>query len=256
MKYKKILFRSLRPSTSKLSSSLPQPTQNNIPNWYRDADRFAKNQKTNEYIKANKQICPFPKEGTEDDYGLMPTWKACPAILDGFLTGYVLKTPCDIKFFKKGHSIEVDVKDKNYKDFCTKRYPMPQFEQPKGYYREHFAWYPDWGISLPDGYSCLYLNPINRFDLPFWNTTGIVDNDKINISGTFPFFLLKDWEGILPAGTPYMQIIPFKRENWEHNIEILDKKSMYKEIYDNMLFYRQPDGGVYKSKIWSKREYK
>ena len=31
---------------------------------------------------------------------------------------------------------------------------------------------------------------------------------------------------------------------------------MYDKIMDNAKFYRQPDGGIYKNKIWSRREYK
>ena len=251
-----ITFRSFRPWLNKNSKSIPAPTQDAIPEWYKKADRFAK-KFNGEYYDATEQVCPFPKEGTTDDYGKIPTWKACPAIMDGFSTGYVLKTPCDLTFFKNAYGmIEVKVEDEKYKDFCMQRAEMQQFEQPKGYHNVHFAWFSDWGLQLPEGYSALFMNPMNRFDLPFLNTTGIVDNDNVHQLGTFPFFIRKDWEGTLPAGTPYMQILPFKRENWEHKIEILDAQTIYKERTENVKFYRQPDGGIYKNKVWSRREYK
>jgi hypothetical protein len=253
----KIIFKSYRFWLNKESLSIPEPTQNTIPDWYKNADRFAKNIYTNEYYDAIPSICPVPKEGTIDDYGKIPTWKACPAIMDSFLTGYTLKTPCDLIFFKdENELINVKIKDVKHKDFCTKRPPMPQFEHPKGYQKDHFAWSPDWGLEVPEGYSCLYMTPMNRFDLPFLNTTGIVDNDKVHISGSFPFFLIENWEGTIPAGTPYMQILPFKRENWEHKIEFQNEKTIYGKMLENMKFYRKPDGGVYKNKVWSKREYK
>lgn len=249
-------FKSYRPWLSKKSSSVPSPTQDSMPDWYKDADRFAK-MPNGEYWKATKEICPFPKNGTVDDYGKIPTWKACPAILDAFLTGYVFKTPCDITFSKNAlGKIEAKVKDPKCKDFITSRAPMPQFEHPRGFYKEHFAWMPDWGLELPEGYSALFMTPMNRFDLPFLNTTGIVDSDKVHLLGSFPFFIAEGWEGTIPAGTPYLQILPFKRENWEHEVEILDNSSMYDKIIDNANFYRQPDGGVYKNKVWTKREYK
>jgi hypothetical protein len=97
---------------------------------------------------------------------------------------------------------------------------------------------------------------MNRFDLPFIDTTGIVDSDKVHLLGTFPFFILKDWEGTIPAGTPYMQILPFKREDWDHEISIVDPHKMYNLHMENMKFYRKPDGGVYKNEVWSRREYK
>jgi hypothetical protein len=257
LNFNKIIFKSYRSWLNKESPSLPTPTQNTIPNWYKDADRFFKNPITKEYYQAPKEVCPFPKEGTENDYGKIPTWKACPAIMDSFLTGYTLKTPCDIRFFKNDNSsIDVEILDPKHKDFCSKRPAMPQFKHPEGFYKDHFAWYPDWGLELPDGYSALFMTPMNRFDLPFLNTTGIVDNDKVHLLGTFPFFIPLDWEGIIPAGTPYMQVLPFKRENWEHEVEFQNETTIYDKMVSNMKFYRQPDGGIYKNKIWHKREYK
>lgn len=251
-----ILFRAALPGLDKESPSVPSPTQSQIPEWYKDADRFAK-MPNGEYYKAPKGMCPYPKPGTTDDYGMIPTWKACPAILDAFITGYVFKTPCDITFFKdKYGKIDVKVENQKYKQFCTKRTPMPQFHHPEGYYQDHFAWFPDWGIKLPDGYSCLYMTPMNRFDLPFLNTTGIVDNDKVNLSGSFPFFIRDGWEGTIPAGTPYMQILPFKRENWYHNIEFPSDREIQMEFFNNAKTYRVPDGGIYKTKVWSRREYR
>lgn len=255
-KSKIAIFRSFKSWINKESKNLPGPTQSSIPEWYRDADRFAK-MPNGEYWKAPKEICPFPKEGTTDDYGKIPTWKACPAIMDAFSTGYVFKTPCDLVFFKNAQGIiDVKIEDKRYQDFCTQRPPMPQFEHPQGYYKHHFAWFPEWGLELPDEYSALFMTPMNRFDLPFMNTTGIVDSDKVHLLGSFPFFIADGWEGTIPAGTPYLQVLPFKRENWESQLEFLDRTEIHDRMVSNMNFYRKPDGGVYKNKIWSKREYK
>jgi hypothetical protein len=253
----KAIFRSYRPWLNSNSPSVPSATQKDIPSWYKDADRFAKDPITNEYYKATKDVCPFPKEGTTDDFGKIPTWKACPAIMDAFSTGYILRTPSDINFFINDDGyIDVKVADERHKDFCTKRPAMPQFKSPEGFYPDHFAWYSDWGLELPEGYSALFMTPMNRFDLPFLNTTGIVDSDKVHLLGTFPFFIPKGWEGTIPAGTPYMQILPFKRDNWEHEVDFLKPKEMYDRMMNNMKIYRQPDGGVYKNKVWSRREYK
>ena len=84
----------------------------------------------------------------------------------------------------------------------------------------------------------------------------VVDSDKVELLGSFPFFIIDGWEGTIPAGTPFLQVLPFKRENWEHEIEILDSSSIYAKIVDNANIYRQPDGGVYKDKVWTRREYK
>jgi hypothetical protein len=241
---KKISFISNRYWLNKESSSCPEPTLKNIPEWFRKADRFAINPQTGK-----------PWVNPEDG-GKIPTWKACPAIFDVMGTGYVLKTPCDIEFFlDENGKISCNVSDKKYQDFCTPRLPLPQFQNPMGYHEEHFAWWADWGVKVPEGYSILYTHPLNRYDLPFMTTNGIVDNDKVNLLGTMPFFVFNSWTGVLPEGTPYMQMLPFKREDWKSNVIIEDPNYIYNKNVENFKKYRVPDGGVYKNSVWEKRKY-
>lgn len=244
-KEKKIKFISNRPWLNNTSKSVPEPIIKTIPEWYKKADRFAINPETNDpWIN--------PQDG-----GKIPTWKACPAIFDVMGTGYTYKTPCDIEFYlDKNKKISVKILDKKYLDFVTPRDPMPQFHNPHGYYENHFAWYADWGIETPPGYSSLYMHPINRYELPFLSTNGIIDNDKVNLPGLYPFFVKDNWKGILPAGTPYMQIIPFKRESWTSEIVIEDPKILNEKNIKNSAKYRVKNGGVYKNQVWEKRSYK
>ena len=45
---------------------------------------------------------------------------------------------------------------------------------------------------------------------------GIVDTDTYTPPVNFPFVLTdENYEGLIPAGTPLAQVIPFKRESWE-----------------------------------------
>jgi len=226
------------------SSSKPSPTMKTLPGWYREADRFAIDPNTEE-----------PWVGP--DGGKIPTWKACPAVFDVMGTGYVLKTPCDIEFFLDENSkISVKILDPQFKDFCAPRAAMPQFVHPRGYYADHFAWWVDWGVQVPEGYSVLYTSPMNRYELPFISTSGIVDNDKVNLPGTMPFFIAEGFTGVIPAGTPYAQLLPFKREDWQSEIEI---NNNYEEIYnkniENRDIYRVPNGGIYQKKVWERRVY-
>ena len=239
-----IKFVTNRPWLNENSFSCPQPTIKNIPEWYRKADRFAINPET-----GKPWINP-------SDGGKIPTWKSCPAIFDVMTTGYVLKTPCDIEFYYDNNRISARPLDQNGYGFIEERSPLPQFIPPMGYDDNHFAWLIDWGVVVPDGYSVLYTHPMNRFDLPFFSTNGIIDNDRVNISGTMPFFLFKGWTGIIPAGTPYSQIIPFKRESWESEIIIEDENKLYRKNSLNSLKYRVKNGGVYWNKVWERRSYK
>ncbi|MEI6586650.1 MAG: hypothetical protein WCL56_11220 [Sediminibacterium sp.] len=250
-----VSFISNRPGLTKQSKSVPLPIIKTIPDWYRKADRFAK-MPNGEYYKANSQICPVTKEGTTDDYGKIPTWKACPAIFDIMGTGYSLNTPCDLEFFiNDSGTIDCKVLDKQFEDFIQQRAPMAQFVTPHGYHDYHFAFWVHWNIVLPEGYSAIYMSPANRYELPFITSQGIVDNDSVNISGTFPFWVRNNFVGVVPAGTPFSQIIPFKREDWKSEIIIEDYNKMYKKNVNNSEKYRVPDGGVYKNEIWKQRKY-
>jgi hypothetical protein len=132
---------------------------------------------------------------------------------------------------------------------------MPQFEHPHGYYKNHFAWFPEWAIKVPNGYSVLYSSPFNRYDLPFITVSGIIDNDKVNLPGSMPFFVQEGWTGVVPAGTPYVQMIPFLREDWKSETVIPTIDEILINNTTNSKKYRVPNGGIYKNKVWTKRSY-
>jgi hypothetical protein len=241
----KIKFIKNRPWLTKDSPSIPGPTIKTIPEWYRKADRFAVNPMTKEHWVD-------PRDG-----GKIPTWKACPAVFDIMGTGYVYKTPCDIEFYEDSNgNIAAKVLNPQNQDFLQVRPPMPQFVTPMGYHETHFAWWADWAVEVPEGYSVLYTQPFNRFELPFLTTSGIIDNDKVNLPGTMPFFVAKGFTGIVPAGTPYAQMLPFKREHWESEVDLkLGYEEMAKKNNDNSDKYRVPNGGVYQKEVWERRTY-
>jgi hypothetical protein len=227
---------------SEKDASAPKPTSKSLPEWYISADRFYKG--------------PDGKSYVGPDGGKVPTWKACPAMYDVLTTGYVYRTPCDIEFFiDNSGKVSAKVLDPKYLDFIQDREKMPQFDGPRGYHEKHFAWFPDWAVEVPEGYSVLYSQPYDRYDLPFLTTSGIIDNDKVNLPGTMPFFIAKDWTGVLPAGTPYMQMMPFKRENWASEYVKESALSIVKKNMANSDKYRVPDGGVYLRDVWEKRKY-
>jgi hypothetical protein len=71
-----------------------------------------------------------------------------------------------------------------------------------------------------------------------------------------PFFIVNGWTGVIPAGTPYAQMLPFKRENWESEVVIEDPNKLYEKNMDNAAKYRVRDGGVYWNQVWERRTYK
>jgi len=242
---RKIRFVANRPWLNEDSASRPGPVIKTLPEWYRRAERFVPDLATHKPME-------LPDGG-----GKIPSWKACPALFDIMGAGYTYKTPCDIEFALDAQgTIHARVLDDQHRNFLMDRDPLPQFVHPRGYHEKHFAWWPDWAVELPEGYSALYTQPFNRYELPFLTTSGIVDNDKVHLPGTMPFFVLEGVAGILPAGTPYAQIIPFRREHWESEIDVsLTQSEMTAKNKENSEKYRKPDGGVYLKEVWEKRKY-
>jgi len=238
----KIVFHSNRLYNNSSDKFYPVPSKEMVPKWYSSADRYLKIPGSEEYYH-------------NEQGGKMLSFKACPALVDIFTAGYMYKTPCDITFYKNAEGITKVKTSLGFEEFCDERPEMDDFSNPKGYLPYHFHWYPAWAPKLPKGYSALYLSPVNRFDLPFITTAGIIDNDNMDTPGLIPFFLREDFEGVIPEGTPYVQIIPFKREDWSMEIE----KHNYEDIvlrheYQAKL-YRTKDGGAYKKHTWSKKRY-
>ena len=241
---KKIRLVSNRPWLTKDSVSTPKPIIKTLPEWYKKADKWVKNPNTGEHWE-------------DPNYGKMPTWKGCPSIFDIMGSGYSLVTPCDIEFYINDEgTISHNIVDPMYQDFVGPRIPMDGFAAPMGYHENHFAWWPDWAVEVPEGYIILYTQPFNRFELPFMTTSGVIDNDKINLPGTMPFFISKEWTGVLPAGTPYVQMFPFKRDNWESEIVIENPENLGPKNQLNSEKYRVRDGGVYWNQVWERRTYK
>jgi hypothetical protein len=72
-----------------------------------------------------------------------------------------------------------------------------------------------WMFKTPPGYSLLFLPPLNRPDPRFTCFSGTVDypyyeQEYVN----FPFtFNQPNFAGIIPAGTPLVQVIPIKKDD-------------------------------------------
>jgi hypothetical protein len=117
--------------------------------------------------------------------------------------------------------------------------------------------YPKWtnpySIKTTKGYSTLFTQPFHRESV-FTIMPGIVDTDIYTAPVNFPF-VLNDltFEGIIPAGTPIAQVIPFKRDAFK--MKIGNKKDLQDALriqsFIPLKFFNK-----YKSMFWHRKEYK
>lgn len=216
----------------KVDEALPGIAQikNKIPQWYKDAYRFQPGKK------------PFQNQAI----------KLCMPFLDALTSGYCVELMQDIVVERKGSDVEVYWPEHQYK-IIEKRPSSsnPTVPTPPGCDEEHYVWILQTAIELPRGYSAMFTHPMNRYDLPFITMSGIVDADGVMGTGNLPFFLRSDFEGIIPAGTPIVQIIPFKREDWslKYDPEILIKGEINSRRSKSHLY------GWYKKNLWHKKTF-
>lgn len=211
----------------------PIPTKKVLPEWYRTSETS------------------FVDENGETIEGL----KTCIPFLDSMLSGYVLLTPMDI-FVSKNEDGTLRLSWNSSEilaDFINERPAAlgAKMPRPAGHYPNHLAFRGIWGIKTPKSWSLLVVHPLNRHDLPFTITSGIMDTDKYSTSGNIPFFIKEDFIGVIPEGTPFAQLIPIKRARWQAINN--DSGLRYLEHLQGS-FVRRIKAG-YKKVFWQRKEY-
>jgi hypothetical protein len=236
----------------KLKEDYPKPIKLNIPDWFKKLDHTVENR----------------------------TVKGCIPFLDSLTSGYLLKMPQD---FRIRHNIDnKNEKEENFKDsfqtfalndqaplLSAKNinlnsgvdiHPIKQLEGSlyveKNKNLPFYKILNPWKIKTPKGYSCLFVSPLNNSDDRFSIIPAIVDTDTFPNEINFPIVINGDkypiLDTIIKKGTPYVQIIPFKRDSWKMNV----KSRKQKEIQVSRLFYGLKVINIYKDKYWNKKSWK
>lgn len=221
MKSKKIEFRPRAPQYDILE---PKPASLFIPDWYKKTPPVSQN---------------------------ILTAKRCVPILDALGAGYMIPLPVDIEWNEQseGKKWQSNSKIEIISEHHQSQTEM--FEIDSSFDTQPHKWINNWHITTPKGYSTLFVHPVNRSDLPFYSFTGFVDTDNHPVIVNFPFVIKKGFVGTIPAGTPLIQAIPIKRDDWEMSIKDEGKAYSYLKEYEVM----NPPFSWYKRKFWSKKKY-
>lgn len=223
----------------------PQPaSKTNIPESFRKVPKYL-----------NGQTEFFNFGGNSNNL----TVKSCLPIVDALTSGYTICTPYDIQIQRVGDGYvqpTFAASEPGLSPFITRRTDMKtdvhHFKNIYGYDAVEFNWVPQWCIKTPKGYSSMFIHPINRIDLPFYTIGGVLDTDGWGDAGNQPFLLKKGWTGIIPMGTPVLQIIPFKRDDWNSKTD----KTMVKEYRQKIFNRDRKVKDYYKLNHWNSKKYK
>lgn len=217
----------------------PEPAIRHVPKWYKNLAKFE---------RSNDDITLDPQNHLGAD-GAQVSTKMCMPFLDATTAGYmyVLEDDLLVTLDENGKPSlswqgEVMLVDKR---------PIIDIVVPDNCHPIHYGWRMNWYYETPPGYSVLITHPMNRYDLPFYVQSGIVESDIWGLPVFIAFFLKRNFQGVIPKGTPIMQIIPFKRDNWESEVvdsfEERDRHELMAENRRSMLY------GYYKKTAWRRK---
>ena len=218
----------------------PMPASSLLPDWYKKTKSYADDKKEPSLMDVGRES--------------PATIKKCIPVFDAITSGYIIFSTADL-FIKQ---IEENGRLVPHYQWASNNlitfHPIVQAElHPLNTSLAYPKWTNSWTIKTPKGYSCFVTTPQHR-DLPFTILSGIVDTDSYNAPINFPFVLndLK-FEGLIPAGTPIAQVIPFKRDSWKMSYG--SKKEIEKSTKDTQkILIKFFD--AYKNTFWFKKDFK
>jgi hypothetical protein len=169
---------------------LPQPAHKSIPRWYKEPD-----------------MKPL------DDKPLQKSVRGCMPFMEALTFGWILPVPTDIAITRPEDGIKVEWNPRQFKSMGTHTKPQvggDAFPHDGDILKFNMPYM----LRTPKGVSTLYMPPLNRIETRFRPFSGVVDTDEYVNEINIPVLLLDDeFEGIIEAGTPLAQVIPFKRDS-------------------------------------------
>ena len=178
----------------------PMPASKCVPNWYKDLK-----QHYGDSLAWN------------DNGDVNGTIKRCMPVFDVLTAGYIITLPADV-VINNGNDAQWSADDYTLVgSHPSIQFPTLPFDRDK-YEEGALKWQNPWHIKTPKGYSCLFIHPTYQDNVPFQTLPGIVDTDRHPVMVNFPFLVRKGYNGLVPMGTPIIQVIPFKRDDWESEV--------------------------------------
>lgn len=222
----------------------PTPASKNIPLWYKKQPSYGADEET------------LLRSGNSAS-----TIKRCMPVFDIMTSGYILYMPCDIFIDATNpEKLQWSIPQQASlikKDLVSTHSPEQVSHYPLKtdiYHKDLFRLLPFWAIETEKGYSCLLTQPFHSDPVPFRVFSGIIDTDNFIADGHFSFQFEKNFKGIIERGTPIVQVIPFKREDYK--MEILDPETSNKIIMMQRFKIRSRFKNFYRDHMRQPKEYK
>lgn len=213
----------------------PEPAKTFIPEWYKDLQPY-KNGKFGIHNGVTNA-----------------TAKKCTPLLDGMVTGYIVPLWADvyIEDIENRPSISWTTSVSVFQKHDESATLMPP---PDGYSKHMVKYVSSLTVRTPKGYSILVTQPSGYQDSPFRTVPAIIDTDTDKILDLpFPIWVKEGYTGIVEKGTPLVQIIPFKRDDWKSKFSFMtgDELRVRADRSFNSVIKNH-----YTKFVWKKKDFK
>lgn len=178
-----------------LYGTMPEPVPANkvLPEWY-------------------KQLAPRLTGAGKQTELQTSTVKRCMPFLDALSMGWILPLCAEVQFKAEEGVVNYEwqfdesvVSNHNLGQVGGDMFPRNDWPVMK--------FHNYWCVKVPEGYSLLVTSPFNRIEPRFETFSGVVDADSYFNYINAPFMWTGgNYEGVIDAGTPVVQVIPFKRD--------------------------------------------
>lgn len=220
----------------------PYPAVKSLPKWYTDSSPYLETFG----LDSNKSHV----RGRVANHN----FKKCTPLLDGMSAGYIIPLWADVEV-DNSNEFAPEIFWKTRSDIFTEHgNNTRQIQTPVGYHEQVFKYINCWIPQTPKGYSCLVISPLGHNDLVFKAVPAIVDTDRSTLELVFPMWVKNDFNGIVEKGTPLVQIIPFKRDDWESTFDYYEDGEYDKVIEEKN--FNSTIVGHYLKNAWSKKKFK
>ena len=221
----------------------PYPAVKQLPKWFLDMDPYS--DKSFDF--------PSDKKLHFRNRTANATFKKCVPLLDGMSAGYIIPLWADVMIEQQNGFPEIFWKTQadifEIHGESSRRIPAPT-----GYDQVVYKYLNCWIPQTPKGYSCLIIPPLGYNDLAFKAVPAVVDTDKSTLELVFPMWIKTSFEGVVEKGTPIVQIIPFKRDDWNSTFDYYENGE-YKSIIEERNF-NSTMVGHYLKNHHSKKKFK
>jgi hypothetical protein len=178
----------------------PVPARGYLPDWFR------------------KLPAVDDSVASRSDTGL--TVKRCLPFLDAMTTGWILPLAATVRIEISQGGARVDA-GWDFDRVLVSNHGPHQVSGNPWSPRPPCKFHNFWTIATPPGWSCLFVNPLNRPNGVFEVVAGIVDTDTYRAPIHFPFFATgEDGLHVIEKGSPLVQIIPFRRDGTDLEADI------------------------------------